>query len=43
MHTDGEMLQALGVWRHYTKYYESDTIRDLRLREAKERAWSLRR
>ena len=36
MHTNVEMLQELGVW--YKNYYKSDTIRELRLMEAKEKS-----
>ena len=38
MHTNVEMLQELGVWNGYKNYYKSDTIRELRLMEAKEKS-----
>ena len=38
MHTDEQILQELGVWRHYRNFHESDHIRDLRIMEAKEKS-----
>ena len=38
MHTNVEMLQELGVWSRYKNHYKSDTIRELRLMEAKEKS-----
>lgn len=36
MHTDEQILQDLGIWRHYKNFYEAD--RDLRIMEAKEKS-----
>ena len=38
MHTDEQILQDIGIWRHYQNFHDSDTIRELRIMEAKEKS-----